>query len=202
MSELMHSLANDMGHNAADTAAARASAASQAASAALTPQARAALQHLADVAIPPPVPWTPQTAGWAVLAVLLLLGLIWFIVWAVRHRRANRYRRVALTELKHIESRWRADDAAALADLPALLKRTALAAWPREAVAGLSGMAWVDFLAAHAGHARADVKKLKPLLDDAEYRTVTANLSDTGIPPNELIAACRHWIARHHRVSA
>lgn len=34
----------------------------------------------------------------------------------------------------------------ALASLPALVKRTALAAWPRESIAALNGPGWSDFV--------------------------------------------------------
>jgi hypothetical protein len=161
----------------------------------VTPEARAALGHLADVVVPPPVAWTPQTAGWWVLAALLLIALLWILVASVRRWHANRYRRAALVELRALDARLRkAPDStvSVVGALPELLKRTALAAWPREQVASLSGAAWVDFLSAHAGRARADVDRLRPLLDDAEYRPQASTT-----PPHELIAASRRWIEAH-----
>jgi hypothetical protein len=166
----------------------------------VTPEARAALGHLADVVVPPPVSWTPQTIGWWVLAGVLLLVLLWILVASARRWHANRYRRAALAELRALDARLRqrAGDTALIVDaLPELLKRTALAAWPREKVASLSGAAWVDFLSAHAGRARSDVDRLRTLLDDAEYRPVASGAA----PPHELVAACRRWI-EEHRVPA
>ena len=51
---------------------------------------------------------------------------------ARRHRR-NAYRREALRELEEADA----------ADISAILKRTALVAFPREQVASLSGAAWM-----------------------------------------------------------
>lgn len=179
MTELVHSVAN---------AAAPASAASG-----VTPQAREALRRLADLAVPPPVSWTPQTAGWAVLAVVLVLGLMW-LVWHLIHRwHVNRYRREALAELARLS-----DPAAQLAAVPTLLKRCALVAWPRERTASLSGPAWTGFVAAHA-RGRAD-PALARLLDDLQYRA-PADLA--AVPPEqarEMVSAARHWIT-HHRVT-
>lgn len=195
MTELVHSVASSVAGTAASSASSAASVGG------LTPEARAALHQLADVVVPPPVPWTPQTAGWVALAVLLSLAVVWLLMWAVRRYRANRYRRAALVQLKRIEAHLNAGDSEearlrAVAALPVLLKRTALAAWPREAVAGLSGAAWVAFLQTHAGRAQGAVQRLQPLLDDAEYRR--AGLSALSLDDaNVLAQACREWIARH-----
>ncbi len=169
---------------------------------ALDAATRAALERLADVAVPAPVPWVPRTWGWAVLGVLLLALCAWAIVRWRRRREANRYRAEALAELTRLEAALD-DDAArarAMAAMPALLKRVALAAWPRPEVAALSGTAWVTFLRAHAGRAVVP-DAVARLLDDAEYRS---REGPGGIPAAEARAvagAVRAWI-EGHRVSA
>lgn len=163
------------------------------------PGLAAALRGLADIALPPDVSMLPQTWAWAVLAALVVLAIA-FALWRwLRHRAINRYRREALGELRLIEARigtaqTRGD---ALAALPAILKRTALAAWPRETVANLNGPGWTQFLDAHSGG--------KPLsqtsahfFEEAEYRGPAALAS---IPADEArahVAAARHWIEAHH----
>jgi hypothetical protein len=164
----------------------------------LTPAAKAALEKLADITVPPPVPWTPQTWGWAVLALVLMGLVVWLVIRAARHRRANRYRVEALAELTALESKM-ADDrqrVAALAAMPALLKRVALAAWPRQEVASLSGQSWVAFLRAHAGRHGFVDDAARVLVDD-EYRPESlANMSaaDAG----RIVSDVRHWIEEHH----
>ena len=96
------------------------------------------LDLLEPVPEPPPVPLWPQTAGWIWLGLALAAVLFWLARrWHLR-RRANAYRRAALTALAEA-----GDDPARLA---AILRRTALAAYPRAEVAGLQGEAWLAFL--------------------------------------------------------
>ncbi|TCU08396.1 DUF4381 domain-containing protein [Rhizobium sullae] len=164
----------------------------------LDPTTEAALRSLHDIAMPEPVSWMPQTWGWAVLigailAMLALAGLRWLL-----HYRANAYRREALALLVAVEERLRRPETRqdGIRELGEVLKRAALAAWPRADVASLSGGSWVSFLDAHdddkAGHA------LERLLDDLEYHGAQV-VSD--LPSNlcgDLVAAARDWIERHH----
>jgi hypothetical protein len=96
------------------------------------------LDLLQPVSEPPAIAMTPQTPGW----ILMGLALVVLVVWGVRHvharYRAGAYRRAALAELPDT-----GDDAACIA---ALLRRTALAGFPRQAVAGLTGPDWLAFL--------------------------------------------------------
>ena len=149
---------------------------------------RAALQKLADIALPPPVSWWPQTWGWAALAGLLALLAVWRIVRALRRYRADRYRRAALAELDRLERTL--SGAALMAVLPPLLKRVALAAWPRTDVAALSGAEWVAFLRAHGGSAGFSARTL---LDDLEYRRATVSAAEA----SAAATAVRGWIEGH-----
>lgn len=96
------------------------------------------LERLQPIPEPAPVSWLPQTAGWAVIGVLLAAAALWLAWRWRRHRRINAYRRAALAAIAGAKG-----DPAALA---AILRRTALAAYPRVDVAGLYGDAWLAFL--------------------------------------------------------
>jgi hypothetical protein len=164
----------------------------------LTPAAKAALEKLADITVPAPAPWTPQTWGWAVLALALLALVVWLAIRAVRLRRANRYRVEALAELTTLESQISdgGQRAAAVAAMPRLLKRVALAAWPRTEVASLSGESWVAFLRAHAGR-HGVAEDAARVLADGEYRPESfADMSaaDAG----RVVSDVRHRIEDHH----
>jgi hypothetical protein len=162
------------------------------------------LDQLADIALPPPVAWTPQTVGWAVLGGMLLLCLAVLAVRGFLRYRANRYRRDALAELARLQQTLAADAAAAptvLVALPAVLKRTALAAWPRERVAGLNGAQWAQFLRDNAGAATQAADRLGPLVQAAQYR---GEKTLSQLPREEaqaLLHAGQLWI-EGHRVPA
>ena len=105
------------------------------------------LEHLFDLAVPPPVPWWPPAPGWFVVGGVVL-GLGFWGAWrAWRRWRAAAYRRAALAEWRQLKAQ--AADSGhreiALRHLPELVKRVALAAFPREAVASLSGETWLRF---------------------------------------------------------
>ena len=162
----------------------------------LDPMTEMALRSLHDIAVPAPVSWMPQTWGWAALAVLLAAFLLALLLRAYLRYRRNAYRREALQELGQIETAMRdpARRGPAIRSLAELLKRTALAAWPRGSVAPLSGSGWAQFLERSGTSEDA----LARVLDDAEYR------SDEAVPAlpsggtEEAIAAARRWIETHH----
>ena len=168
--------------------------------AAAEPAAQASIVQLADVAVPAPVSWMPQTIGWQVLGVLLVIAALVAAWRMVRRYLRNRYRREALAEMRALEQRWEgtADGAAKLlAALPPLLKRCALAAWPREEVAGLSGQRWVDFMQARAGSAQAGIRQLAPLLCELEYRDADALAKLDAQQLRAVLDASRQWIVGH-----
>jgi hypothetical protein len=102
----------------------------------------ASLQNLHDIVPPAPPPWWPPAPGWYVVLAVVMVFLLWGLFRALKTWQQNRYRREALGELADI----RRIGAAAAGRLPALLKRTALSAWPRDEVASLTGSEWHAFL--------------------------------------------------------
>lgn len=160
------------------------------------PMLQATLRQMADITLPPPVSMMPATWGWAVLAGLVVLALALALWRWLRSRVQNRYRRDALAELAVLEARISAepDRLQALAALPAIVKRTALAVWPREQVAALSGEPWVNFLKAHAGKARIDVESYR-FFAETEYRLAGAAPDEAAA--RRSFAAARQWIEGH-----
>lgn len=147
------------------------------------------LDQLYDIAEPPPVSMMPATWAWAVLAGLLL-ALLAFGLWAwLRHRRRTAYRRAALAELRALAPDLVAGDPAALAPLDRLIRRTALVAFPRPEVATLTGEAWIAFLDRTGG----TFAPFGPALATGPYAPDPPAFDGAA-----LLAAGRHWIARHH----
>jgi hypothetical protein len=76
-----------------------------------------------------------------------------------------------------------------------LVKRTALAAFPRQAVASLSGTAWLEFLD-HTGHTHAFTHGRGQLLPALSYDPHTASRLDTQ-DIEELFSVVSSWMRRH-----
>lgn len=139
------------------------------------------LDQLAEPPEPPPVPMVPQTFGWVVLAVLALMLLAWFGWHMWRRWKSDAYRRAALAELSGV-----GDDPLPIANI---LRRTALAVWPRERVAGLTGPDWLAFLDTSGG-GESFTSGPGRALADAQYRT-----GHTPVPG--LGEAAKRWVRKH-----
>ena len=158
----------------------------------------AALSNLHDIVMPPPVSWWPLAPGWYVLAALVVVLATW-LAWRVIHRRrAGAYRRAALRELEGLQTKMGApaQRLEALRQLPLLLKRTALAAWPREEVAGLSGMEWLAFLDRSSGMNDFRSPRGRKLLDLAYGRSPSLeSLADEEV--RAMTGLAGRWIEKH-----
>lgn len=151
---------------------------------------------LHDIVLPEPVSWTPQTAGWWILLALAAALAAWASYRLVRSWRANRYRRAARVRLDSLAATLTEPEARqrALAELPVLVKQTALAFRPRAEVAALSGEPWLRFLdESYGGHGfTRGPGRLLPTLAYARPGEVA------GEELEALIGLVRRWIGRHH----
>lgn len=149
------------------------------------------LAALKDIHLPPPVSAWPPAPGWWILAGLLLLALIAAVWFGLRWWRARAYRRVALRELRELQTQWQQhrDDQKLQIAVNRLLKQVALAAFPRTQVAALHGMNWLQFL---------DAQLRRPVF----AQPALAGFGDTysaaaATEPEALVQAAREWIRRH-----
>ena len=145
-----------------------------------------ALMH--DLVMPEPVPWLPQTPGWWITLGWLLAVLLLAVWQVIKRRRRNRYRRDALAELDAIAAQRDIEPAESAQRIAAILKRTALVAYPRQDVAGLYGTKWARFLTETVGNDRQ-------IADAAEE--LAASAYRPGADPSMLIRPARRWIRRH-----
>lgn len=146
------------------------------------------LDLMHELVMPEPVSWLPQTDGWWVVLGWLLAMVA---VAALRYRswrRRNRYRREALAALRQIEAGAADDPRASAVAIAELVKRTALAAWPREQVAALYGQAWAEFLVTTASN-DPEVVSGAPDIARGAY--------DPRIEGRTLILPARRWIQVH-----
>ncbi|MEO0977581.1 MAG: DUF4381 domain-containing protein [Pseudomonadota bacterium] len=137
---------------------------------------------LEPVREPAPISMSPQTIGWVWLGLFVLVVAA-LLFWRVaQHRRRNAYRRAALAELSQS-----APDASALA---LLVRRTALAAYPRSSVASLFGETWLAFLdKAYGGNGFSNGPG--KVLATAPYQGETADE-----PLKQLVKV---WIEKHRK---
>ena len=134
------------------------------------------LSNLRDIVIPDPPPfWPPAPGMWLILGIGLLVALVLFFR-LYRNWKQNFYRRAGLSLLQ---------DAKTVHDLSVLLKRVALAVFPRERVASLYGEEWAAFLTATCP--RGDFSKIGELDPHTSAKP-------------DLIDLTRLWI-RHHNVT-
>lgn len=96
------------------------------------------LQNLHDIITPPAVPFWPLGSGAYLLLLALLVALFLLGYVYLQNYTANQYRRTGLELLQ---------SAATVHDVSVILKRVALAVFPRERVASLYGEEWYTFLA-------------------------------------------------------
>ncbi len=121
---------------------------------------------------------------------MLLLAWRGWLLW--RHWRRNRYRRAALARLQQLINRYH-NSAALLQPLAALLKATALQAYPRTQVAQLSGDNWLRWLHQH-GNGSTFGPSSAALLGKSVYQ---AHSSADNHQIQQLLLEAGLWIENH-----
>jgi hypothetical protein len=106
------------------------------------------MAQLKDIHLPAPVGWWPLAPGWYVVIItfFILVAVITMVLYT-RHRNA-RPKKHALSLLKKYVAQYEKDHNAQLASarISELLKRVALVYFPRDHVAGIHGLYWIEFL--------------------------------------------------------
>ena len=147
------------------------------------------LAALRDIHVPDPPGFWPPAPGWIGAACIAAALAIAAAVFAARRWRAGRFRREALADLKALRSRHRAGapDVEIAMELSTLVRRVALARYPRREVAGLTGERWMAWL--------------ESTLPDFGVSARTALLEapyarERRFDASRALTACEHWIRR------
>jgi len=156
------------------------------------------LNGLREITLPPPPSYRPQTIGWAILGGIALLALTVWSIQQYRRWHRNRYRRAALHRLTELEqlAQQSTTRVAALQELSELLKRTALAAYPREQVASLHSDAWLAFLD-NTYPGNDFTQEPGRFLAKLTYQAPDAVGQLSSETCNNLIAITRRWLTTH-----
>jgi hypothetical protein len=144
------------------------------------------LGRLSPVSEPSAISLWPQTETWGWVGVSALVLAAWLIRRVLRHRHANAYRRVALREI--------AAGGTSLTTIAEIMRRTALAAFPRSEVAGLYGEEWLAFLdrTGRGTDFREGVGR-------AFVRVPYAELDEASVEAKQLTGLAVRWVRQHRR---
>ncbi|NCF72870.1 MAG: DUF4381 family protein [Gammaproteobacteria bacterium] len=146
------------------------------------------LDLMHGLVMPDAVTGLPITSGWWIVLAWLLAVLTIVVWYGLLRRRRNRYRRAALAALKSIDSEPELGPFEMAQRIALLLKRTALAAYPRSQVASLSGSEWAEFLIASTNEDRQIAQAAERLAGAAYRPDADGRL---------LSAPARRWIRKH-----
>src|SRR5262245_115066 len=148
---------------------------------------------LIDIPLPPSISLWPETWTSRITVAGALAALVVSMLWMLHQRWVNRYRREALAELDRIV-RPVSEPVQLAQNLAMLVRRTALAAFPREQVAQLTGQAWLGFLDRTYGGTEFSQGAGRSL-ENAAYRAPeSARDQDQRL----LIELVQRWIKVHH----
>lgn len=160
----------------------------------------AELDSLRDIQEMTPPSWWPPAPGWWLLG--LIMGILLFLVWRWRGPLGRRsrwsslvfggWRRGARLALRDLQRRVAAGQSAKVTagELSGLMRRIAMAQHGRAACAGLTGTAWLDWLAAHDPNGYPWAERARVLIV-APYAPKPRG--GEGLLP-ELIEAAEAWV--------
>lgn len=152
------------------------------------PASSRSLQELRDVHLPDPVSWWPPAPGWWLICILVVTGMFVFL-WVRRYRIRTKARRLALAELGAVKQLFdiHRDDQWMVQQLSTIVRRYALATFPRAEVAGLAGSSWLRFLD-RTGGTKLFTEGIGHVLDSEPYRPqATVSAAD-------LLPVVDYWI--------
>jgi Domain of unknown function (DUF4381) len=146
---------------------------------------------LIDIPLPASISLWPETWTSRMTVAVAVVVVVVSVAWLLHRRWRRRYRREALAELDRI-ARAPIESAQLARKLAVLVRRTALAAFPRQQVAQLTGRAWLDFLDRSYGGTEFS-QGVGQSLEVAAYQP--SGWQHDWLPLIELI---RRWIKVHH----
>lgn len=151
------------------------------------------LAQLREIHLPDPIGWWPLAPGWYLLAIGSIIGLVIIMMWLRRCYLNGQAKREALRLLSIYQQQYRpeVDSQLMSARLSGLLKRVALAYYPREKVARLQGDEWIDFL--NKTSKKMDFSLVRVALLEQPYNPT--NKHDLSL----LFSMARTWIKRRGR---
>lgn len=139
---------------------------------------------------PDPLPFTFETIGWKILAVVLIvLTIMAFFKWLKLYQK-NKYRRAAIKKLQFIES-GNTQSQYKINQLNIILKQVAIVTFGRENVAELYGDDWLLFL--DSKYKKSGFVNYSANFSDAIYFNKEVDESSL----NSIYKTTKTWINEH-----
>ena len=149
------------------------------------------LSNLRDIHLPEPVSAWPPAPGWWILTVLLISLTAW-LSWKLwkKYQQKHLYRisNLSMNQLQE-EFADHQNSHLLIRQYSSLLRRIALAQFPRQQVASLTGTSWLEFLDRSASTNLFNAE-LGQLLINSPYQKPDNNISQL----DELTEAIQLWI--------
>ncbi|MEM8498924.1 MAG: DUF4381 domain-containing protein [Pseudomonadota bacterium] len=156
------------------------------------------IRGIEEIVFPPAVSWLPSTPAWKLLGMVLFVLIIIFLFKAAKTWRRNEYRRNAVRRIAEMRANVRSIEDGywqQLSELPAVMKITALHAYPRELIASLSGQSWLDFLNESSGGHEFN-ESAADILAKLAYKPHAHQPFSLNDAEN-LLDVCDYWIRQH-----
>jgi len=153
------------------------------------------LDNLRDIHLPEPVSAWPPAPGWWILAILALSLVVW-IIWRIRENyNQKQLLRVSLSSAAQLEQDYQKhkEPQRLVREYSSLLRRIALARFPRQEVASLTGSDWLTFLDESAKENLFD-SEAGQLLLLAPYQKPIDTLISVTEQLDQLTVAVHSWI--------
>lgn len=103
------------------------------------------ISQLRDIHYPPKIPLWPLALGWYFVIAIILLSIFIAGYFGFKYLTKRRLRKIVLQRLDELQNQQHTQHHIA-EELSMLLRRAALAIYPRQEVAGLYGEKWLSFL--------------------------------------------------------
>ncbi len=156
------------------------------------------LAQLHDISAPAVHWWPPAPGWWLLLLLLVVLFALLGRAFLARHRRV-RWVQFAETELRDLEqafSQGDLDSRSVVAQLSVLMRRSAIAARGRTAVARATDERWIDIIR-EVGDGAGFGRSAALVLIQAPYKA--QSLPDAQV--KDLLQACAAWLKGARKVS-
>ncbi|RTZ67288.1 MAG: DUF4381 domain-containing protein [Aquificaceae bacterium] len=155
------------------------------------------LAQLKDIHLPSDVSWWPLAPGWWGLLVLFCLMIALAVYLYIRSKRKTKQELIIeqAIQIFHSLQQQSLTPKELLTELSALLRRTAISLYGRDATANLAGQAWLEFLNKH-GATQAFTNGVGQAFSDQPYR---ANV-EYNRPA--LLGLTQHWLQQQLKKDA